>query len=178
VHKASIDCLVFWNVARGRSFREYAPAADVTRAQMATFIANAVVESGDVLPEPRRDYFPDDAGSPHESNINRLAAAGIVTGRPDGTYAPSSPVARGAMAKFLALAYEYTSQESLPRQRDYFADDAGTVFEEHINAAASVGIASGYADGYRPNGLVRRDHMAAFLARWLDLVVERLAPEA
>jgi hypothetical protein len=177
VHGFSIDCLVWWEVVRGRTATSYAPAADVTRGQMATFIANALRQSGEVLPEPARDYFFDDNGSVHEDSTNRLAQAGIVSGRGGGRYAPLDPVGRGAMTKFLVLAYEYTAREQVPSNVDYYGDDAGTTFEQFINAATAVGFATGYPDGYRPDAFVRRDQMASFIARWLDLVVERVGAQ-
>jgi hypothetical protein len=175
-HKLAIDCVVAWGVANGRAPGRYEPAANVSRAQMATFIANAIIESGDELPQPSRDYFTDDNGLSlqNQKNINMLAEAGIIGGRGPGIYAPADPVGRGAMTKFLVESYEYTSGEQLPTSRDYFSDDNGTQFESYINAAASQGIASGSGSQYQPGGLVRRDQMASFVARWLDLVVERL----
>jgi hypothetical protein len=172
-HADSVDCVVWWRVAGGRSSTEYAPGAPVNRAQMATFIANAIEKSGDTLPEPSEDWFDDDNGTTHERNINRLAEAGVISGRAPGVYAPDGLVSRGAMAKFLAVSYEYTSFEELPRHVDYFGDDNGHVLELFINQAASVGLAAGSGSGYNPGGDVRRDQMATFIARWLDLVVER-----
>ena len=172
-HATSIDCVVWWKVAGGRTATQYAPAAPVTRAQMATFIANAIERSGDVLPEPSRDWFADDNGTTHSRNINRLAEAGVIAGRAPGVYAP---VSRGAMAKFLAVSYEYTSFEELPDHVDYFADDNGHVLELFVNKSASLGLAAGSGSGYAPGGDVRRDQMATFIARWLDLVVERFNP--
>lgn len=172
-HKASIDCLAWWGVAHGRTATEYDPGADVTRAQMATFIANALQESGDELPPATRDWFTDDQGSAHEDAINRLAEAGIVEGRAPGAFAPAAAVGRGAMTKFLALSYQHRAQELLPVGYDYFGDDDGTTFESYVNSTASVGLTTGYADGFRPHLPVRRDHMAVFVTRWLALVVER-----
>jgi hypothetical protein len=176
-HKLAIDCVKWWGVAQGRTKDQYAPTANVTRAQMATFIANALSEVGADLPQPTRDYFSDDDGlGVHEDNINLLAESGIINGRSPGVYAPFDPVGRGAMTKFLVNSYE-TSGDILPTSKDYFSDDNGTQFERYINAAASVGIASGNGGQYRPVDAVRRDQMASFVARWLDLVVERLLVE-
>ena len=72
----------------------------VTRAQMASFIARMIDTTGGTLPAAT-DRFPDDNGNPHEANINRLAAASIVTGRSDGSYGPDQPVTRAQMAVFL-----------------------------------------------------------------------------
>ncbi|MTV28001.1 S-layer homology domain-containing protein, partial [Nitriliruptoraceae bacterium ZYF776] len=71
-HAANIDCVARWGIASGTSATSYAPRRDVTRAQMATFVANLIRATGTALPEGR-DRFPDDDGSPHEPNINALA---------------------------------------------------------------------------------------------------------
>ena len=53
-------------------------------------------------------------------------------------------------------------------------DDDGTVHELGTNAAAEGGLTSGTADGaYAPAAPVRRDAMASFVARLLDLWVEQ-----
>ena len=46
VHRGAIDCVVWWDVAAGRGQQEFAPGADVSREQMATFLRNLVLESG------------------------------------------------------------------------------------------------------------------------------------
>jgi hypothetical protein len=49
------------------------------------------------------DRFPDvPTSNPHHDDVNQIAAAGITTGFPDGTYKPDAFVTRGQMATFLA----------------------------------------------------------------------------
>lgn len=47
------------------------------------------------------DYFDDDAGSPHESAVNRAAAAGLASGRALGEFAPDTPLTREQLSTFL-----------------------------------------------------------------------------
>ena len=49
----------------------------------------------------------DDGLQPHEANINRLAAAGIVHGFADGTFGPNVPVNRAQMATFIDNAQAF-----------------------------------------------------------------------
>lgn len=171
-HEAAVDCLAWWRVAQG-SAAGYVPARPVTRDQMATFIANLILRSGGTLPSGSLDRFPDDErAAPHEDNINRLAEAGIVSGR-NGAYAPDEVVTRGQMASFLVRAYEYRAAAPLPAGRDAFPDDVGSSHEATINKAAAAGFTGGTAGGgYVPLGAVARDQMASFLVRVLDLFVE------
>ncbi len=171
VHAGSIDCLVWWGVAQGRSSTSYAPAGTVTRAQMATFVANTITQSGGTLPAPSKDWFGDDAGSRHQGNINALREAGIVGGRADGSYGPDAPVSREAMAAFLARAVAYRTGAPLSVRGDYFADDAASVHQADINRIAGAGITAGSKGRYGPGQVVTRDQMGSFLARTLDLFV-------
>jgi hypothetical protein len=174
VHGAAIECVVWWAIANGVTANQYAPSATVTRAQMASFIARMIDGSNRALP-PGGDAFADDDGSPHEANINRLAAAGIVSGRTDGTYGPNAPVTRAQMATFLVRAYGFSSGTALSAAAgsDAFPDDEGSPHEANINAAAQAGFLAGRADGtYGPDLSVQRDQMASFLARVLGQLVD------
>jgi hypothetical protein len=173
VHRSSIDCVTWWRVASGTAAGVYSPTTTVTRAQMATFLARLVRESGGTLPTNAPDAFPDDNGSPHEANTNALAAVGVIGGRTDGTFGPAVAVNRGQMATFLVRAYEYRAAADLPAPTDRFPDDNGSVHEANINAAADAGFTGGRPDGtYAPEAPVTRAQMASFLARVLDLLVE------
>ncbi len=102
---------------------QYCPNDDVTRGQMALFIARAVAGSDAAVP---LTYGPDpvtgrsyscDAGSPNlfftditTSDIycrhtHYLWAKNVITGFPDNSYGPGFNVSRGAMAKFLANGF-------------------------------------------------------------------------
>jgi extracellular elastinolytic metalloproteinase len=170
-HEFAIDCVVFYEIAKGTSATEYEPKLPVDRAQMATFIAQLIEQSGGDLPEGR-DAFGDDNDSVHEANINKLAAAGIVDGKAEGVYDPLGKVTRAQMAKFLVEGYQFRSGNLLPGSQDYFGDDNGTTHEGNINRSAQAGFTAGRDGGYQPNADVLRDSMASFLARTLDLLVE------
>jgi extracellular elastinolytic metalloproteinase len=171
VHEFAIDCMVWYEIAKGTSETEYEPAQPVNRAQMASFIARLIEQSGGEL-EEGDDAFTDDDGSVHEENINKLAAAGIVDGKGAGIYDPLGTVTRAQMAKFLVLGYQFRSGILLEGNGDYFADDNGSTHEANINRSAAAGFTAGRGAGYEPGSDVLRDQMASFLARTLDLLVE------
>ena len=136
----------------------FCPAASVTRAQMASFLARALD-----LPATATDYFSDDETSSAENDINRLAAAGITSGCAVGLYCPNGLVTREQMASFLARALELP-----PTATDYFTDDETSTHEANINRLAASGITSGCsATKYCPKTNVSREQMAAFLYRAL-----------
>ena len=95
------------------------------------------------------------------------------SGTGKNSFSPTAAVSRAQMATFLTRALEYRTGQRPAATRDWFVDDAGSTHENAINAAASVGMAGGTAPGYfSPAATVRRDQMAAFLARLLQKHVQ------
>ncbi len=174
-HEAAIDCIVYWQITNGLRPGVYDPSAGVTREQMATFIAR-FIEAADGVPLPAGDFdaFPDDNGSIHETNINRLRSAGLINGREDGTFGPRSPVTRAQMATFITRGMQYPFGGFDGEAPNYFTDDDGSVHEVEINLAARLGITGGTGDRhYGPSLPVRRDQMASFIARGLAELIDR-----
>jgi hypothetical protein len=103
--RAAIDWLTERGVVQGFADNTYRPGANVTRAQMASFIAQAMEEVGADLDEGDGDNYPDvDDNATHSDNINKLTEAGVVRGFTDGTYRPGANVTRQQMAQFIILA--------------------------------------------------------------------------
>jgi predicted deacylase len=172
-HASSIACMDWWTVAQGFTDGTFRPQADVTRGQMASFIARAVREGGGTLPSAPANRFDDDDTSNHQLAINQLAEVGIVLGRTDRTYEPEAPVSRAQMASFLVRAYKHVSGVDLPLGGPYFSDVAGLTQRDDVNRAAAVGLTAGrVGDRYDPQAPTARGQMATFLARLLDLFVE------
>ena len=103
--------------------------------------------------------------------IEAIAAAGLVGGYPDGTYAPSLPVARDQMAVFVARALEggdeyfETYLPGEPTFPDVPEDHWAYKYIEYC-ADPEQDIVRGFPDGtYRPGIEVTRGQMAVFIAR-------------
>lgn len=171
-----ISCLRYWQVTTGKADGSYAPRGQVTRGEMATFLLRAIEHSGGSVPAAARDHFTDDASSPHQTSLNRLADAGIVRGDGSGTVRPFDVVTRIEVAALIVRAHDYRAQQDgvapLPPAPDTFTDDDGWGLAGEVDKAAAVGIVAGTgASTFDPGGTVRRDHMAAFLTRTLDVHV-------
>ena len=78
---------------------KFCPDSEVTRGQMAAFLARALK-----LPPASKDFFIDDTGSVFEDAINQIAQAGITRGTGPDTFSPGSSVTRQQMAAFLHRA--------------------------------------------------------------------------
>lgn len=70
-----------------------------SRGLMATFLARALD-----LPATEADAFSDDTGSPHEDDINRIAAAGLVAGHRSGAFRPEEGLTIRMAQVFLSRA--------------------------------------------------------------------------
>jgi nitrous oxidase accessory protein NosD len=100
-HHDNINRLADAGVTHGCAATLYCPKTEVTRAQMATFLARALE-----LPATTRNFFSDDGWTVHEDAINRLAAAGITYGCGADRFCPRKTVTREQMAAFLRRAYD------------------------------------------------------------------------
>lgn len=172
-HAGDVDCLWWWGIAAGDMDGNFLPAQPIRRDEAATFLARLVVDTGGTLPATAPDAFSDDQGDVHESNIDALAAAGIVSGDPAGIFRPSGSVSRGQMASWVVKTYGYRSGRSLPVAGGYFPDISTSAFAQDIDAAAAAGLVVGYPDGaFRPDAAMTRAQVASVLARVLGLLVD------
>ena len=112
------------NVTLGCSASQYCPGQNVTRDAMASFIAKALVAPGGgnavplvysdpdtglayscALGSPNLHFSDVPVSHPFCRHIHFLWAKGIVSGCSATQYCPAAPVARDAMAKFLANGF-------------------------------------------------------------------------
>ncbi len=104
-YEAAINAVAAAGITSGCNVAgtEFCPSQQVTREQMATFLAKAFK-----LAASQTDAFVDDADSIHQANINALAAGGITTGCDSAQklFCPTNVVTRGQMATFLRRAKE------------------------------------------------------------------------
>jgi glycerophosphoryl diester phosphodiesterase len=101
-HEEAIRRLFSAGIVEGRSQTRYAPRATTRRDQIATFALRAVAYATDTevseLESDERAF--DDVGpdNVHFRAVNGAAELGLVRGRGDGVFAPSSPMRRDQLA--------------------------------------------------------------------------------
>lgn len=97
--------------------------------------------------------------------IHDLAAKGITTGWPDGTFRPLAEVQRVAVVAFLYRAFG--SPSFTPPVRSPFRDmSPSSMFYKETAWAAAKGIVQGWTDGtFRPTAPIQRAAIAAMLMR-------------
>ena len=105
-----VEALVRAGIASGYSDGTYRPAVQVTRDAMAVFVARGMA-GGDsnVPPGPSTATFPD-VPTDHWAfrYVEYAVAQGVVSGYDTGTYRPTNPVDRGAMAVFMYRGFIQT----------------------------------------------------------------------
>ncbi|MGH8911797.1 MAG: S-layer homology domain-containing protein, partial [Acidimicrobiia bacterium] len=117
-----------------------------------------------LMVNPWNGIFADDDGSPHEADIEKLAADGTTKGcnPPANTnYCPERLITRGEISAFIRRTLALSSSDV-----DHFTDDTATIFEDDINAVATAGIGFGCtATEFCPDQPLLRDEMAEMLVR-------------
>ena len=102
VFRDAINCIAYYGITEGTGDGStYSPEQDVTRAQMAVFIARAAKAADIDLGDAVNAGFTDIADTWEEAQdaINRLAAMGMI--RAGSVYRPDDAITRAEMATFL-----------------------------------------------------------------------------
>jgi hypothetical protein len=173
-HQLNVDCAFALDIVEGSNGR-YLPDVDVTREQMASMIARALLAAGYTLPAPTDQGFRDIGSSAHRDNINRLAAIGVVEGETASRYNPGAPVRRDQMASFLVRAAGFAFGDTMltAEGTGQFRDVTGGPHRANVEAAFELfGLALGRAPGQydAPSG-TERDEMATFVVRLVDVTL-------
>ncbi|MFW7415206.1 S-layer homology domain-containing protein [Demequina sp. SO4-18] len=146
--------------------REYRPFGLVTRDAMAAFLYRYAGEP--TFTAPTTPTFSDVSPSSSEfyKEIEWAAAEGVTRGYSDGTFKPTRPVTRDAMASFI---YGLEGGSAPSGSAVYVDSSKSSEHKGAIEWLATQGVSQGWVTWrgreYRPFGNVTRDAMAAFLYR-------------
>jgi parallel beta-helix repeat protein len=152
------------------------PLRDITRAEVAALIYQALVASGKesaiispyiVNPDVDIPSFTDLVGHWAEPFIRALVSMDLTHGFADGSYQPDKPMTRGQYAALVAVAFNPTPKRTAPDFTDvpkkFWAYNA-------IQIAASGGFVGGFSDRtYRPDQNVQRLQVLVSLVNGLGL---------
>ena len=192
VFRDAINCVAYYGITRGTGDGStYSPDQDVTRAQMAVFIARAAeVASVDFGPVRDAGFDDiDDAWAEAQDAINRLASKGMIAS--GGAFRPGDAITRAEMATFLigllveaapdvtrdssgAILLGVAGSRSVADDR--FPDASGAeiaaIYELGVTRGASAADVQDDTEppldfNYEPDGTVDRGQMAAFITRAL-----------
>ncbi len=158
----------------------YQPGWNVSRDQMATYIARALAGGDDKVPDNYTTPSFTDIPDTHWAfnYIEYTAEQNVVRGYDDGNggfyYAPANFVDRGAMAVYIArsIVSPIGDDSSLPRPIVPTFGDVPTEYWAYaqVEYCYDEGVVMGYDDGlYYPNNIVSRDQMAVYISRAFNL---------
>jgi len=100
--KDAINCIAYYGITNGTGDGStYSPNQEVTRAEMAVFIARAAEKAGVDLGDAMSAGFTDigDAWAEAQDAINRLASKGMISS--GSAFRPDDAITRAEMASFL-----------------------------------------------------------------------------
>ncbi|MHC0036459.1 S-layer homology domain-containing protein [Pseudoneobacillus sp. C159] len=172
-----IETLASKYIIKGKSETIYGPSEGMTRSQFAILIARALglTPSGEY-----KGQFKDisvEQGAGDYAVVIAAYEAGIIQGRPDGTFGPNATITRTQAAAMLARAmklvgYEASKLNGSKKVADF--KDGAKVQEwavADIELIVQAGIMSGNEEGnLNPNHPTKRDQMAKMLAEFLVFV--------
>ena len=167
------------SITTGTSPTTYSPGANVTRAQMASFLARLYKATTETDAPIADTPFTDVATTSSAYNdIGRIYGLGITTGTTPTTYSPATNVTRAQMASFLAGLYKATTETDAPITETPFTDVATTSSAYNdIGRIYGLGITTGTTPtSYSPGANVTRAQMASFLARLYKATTETQKP--
>ena len=148
----------------------YRPGDDMTRSEMAAFMANAYAALTGMEAPVEEHMFTDVEGDPNADDIARISPNGlmITEGTSGTTYSPDAPVVRGHMALFLTRMYKAVTGSDAPAGDTPFTDigDRPASEQAAIGAIYALDVTTGTsATTYAPHDNVTREQMASFVAR-------------
>lgn len=167
-HVLGVQCLVAAGVTSGVTSTRFGAELGLTRAHVATLVANSL-SAADLRPAtPSSSVFRDLDGNMHRDNIEALASVGILES-PTARYGPATVVSRAEFAGIVARAAEYAAGAPSRTSGPAFADIADSPHRDGIEVASALSLVAGRSPGvFDPLTAVRRDQAATMLVNLLD----------
>lgn len=121
--KDAIGYLESFNILQGYPDGSYRPSNSITRAEMAVIITRA--ERADLSIATGKTGFNDITNDLYwaETSIKYLADQGILTGYPDGSFAPNKPITRAETVTIINRLLKNMTVENITRTPSDVAND-------------------------------------------------------
>ena len=163
---ADIACIKGLGITTGTTPTTYDPAGNVTREQMAAFLARIWRKLGNPCATTPTGFTDVPTSSFAFADIACIKALGITTGTTPTTYSPADNVTREQLAAFLGRLWR-ALDNVCPTTPTGFTDVRATSFAAaDVRCIKALGITTGTSPTtYSPADNVTREQMAAFLAR-------------
>ena len=171
-----VDACVENDIVSGYDDGLYRPASQVTRDQMAVYIARALAGGEAGIPDPPDTPSFSDVLATHWAykHIEHAVSQNVVKGYDDGRYHPEYQVDRGTMAVYVARAMVAPGGDAAvpdPVTPPTFPDVSASFWAyKHIEYCVGEGVVRGFEDGYyHPSDIVTRGQMAVYICNAFGL---------
>ena len=162
-HAEAIERLAEDGIVTGCTSTLYCPGKDVTRGDLAAYVAAARKLDTSVAATRFPDVAKDD---PNAAAIRAVDEAGILTGFNDGTFRPDQALQRDQLASMLVRAFAIPAVST---DAPFIDVPVTATHAANIAATEAVGLTRGCGNSrYCGGEPVRRDQIASFLFRALD----------
>ena len=159
----AVSVLAMKNIVSGRGDGTFDPGGQITRAEYAQMLINAIGKSSDYADTTFNDV-PTDAGFYH--NVAVAAQLGIVSGYGDGNFGPYDLITREQMALMTQKAAIVMNKSLNGAAVAAFSDDADIAdwAKAAVYDLANVGIINGMGDGtFAPKANATRAQAAVII---------------
>ncbi len=166
--KPYVEAMASRGLTSGISDTMFGPDYDITRAEFATLLANALDLSG-AYGSAFTDVKP---GNWYYETVNRAYDAGLVSGVGGGRFEPEAQITREQMAVMITKAYAIMMGTEMKGLESTLTDmdEVSTWAMGAVKAANYQGIISGYVDGsFKPGAFATRAEGIVMLKKLLDL---------
>jgi murein DD-endopeptidase MepM/ murein hydrolase activator NlpD len=163
-HAAEIERLAEEGIVTGCTSTLYCPGKDVTRGDLAAYVAAARGLDTSAVTTARFSDVP--LADRNAAAIHAVADAKILTGFNDGTFRPDQALQRDQLASMLVRAFGVPAVSTAAPFTDV---PVTATHAANIAATEAVGLTRGCGNGrYCGGDPVRRDQIASFLFRAWD----------
>ena len=160
------------DLMNGTTATTFAPNVELNRAMMAAVLYN--MEGGPAC--DKSGLFSDVAdGKWYTDAVNWAASNNIVSGMPDGTYAPNQALTREQMASILYRYAEYKGIDVSARADLSTFTDGTTVSpwaQDVVQWAVAEKLMSGNGNELQPKGTASRAQVATVLMNYCENVAK------
>ncbi len=168
--KKEINILAAKGIIQGKTETNFAPNAQITRAEFAVLLARALN-----LPLNAYEGTFNDVNTSKKwafAAIEAAAKAGIVNGTTNGSFNPDAPIKREEIAAMVVRAVEYQNKAKLDNLETpaNFKDHGsiGAFAIESVYKATALGVILGNEGQFNPKNNATRAEAAVMLYRALD----------
>jgi 5-hydroxyisourate hydrolase-like protein (transthyretin family) len=169
--KDEIEVLASREIIKGQTADTFNPNGSLTRAQFAILMSRALNLPKAAYQGKFSDLVATDTWAVFE--VEAAFRAGIITGRPDGTFGPNDKITREQMAAMIVRAIEYKDKSVLANVKpaEAFGDEAKITeyAKDYVQKAAGLGILQGRPDKtFGPKENTSRAQAAVVIYRLLS----------